>query len=42
MVIKMNDNKCITSEEKLNIIVHLIVNSYLTENQIKTIIKRGS
>ena len=43
MVIKMSDNKeYITNEEKLNIIVHLIVNGYLTKNQIKAIIKRGT
>ena len=38
----MRDKKeYITIEEKLNIIVHLIVNGFLTKNQIKTIIKRG-
>ncbi len=33
--------KHITYNEKIDIIVHLIMNGYLTENQIKTIIKRG-
>ena len=28
--------------EKIDILVHLIVNGYLTKNQIKAIIKRGN
>lgn len=33
--------KYITENEKLDILVHLIMNRYLTKNQIKAIIKRG-
>lgn len=32
----------ITENDKLDILVHLIMNGYLTENQIRTIIKRGN
>ncbi len=31
----------ITYDEKLKIIVHMIMSGYLTENQIRAIVKRG-
>ncbi len=33
--------KTLTYNDKVDIIVHLMVNGYLTKNQIKTILKRG-
>ena len=36
-----NKKAIITNEEKINIIVKLILKGFLTENQIKSIIKRG-